>query len=830
MTPGGVARGLACVVTIGLVAAAQWMFANPEWRPTGWWLMLAALLVAPLWQWRLTITDWRQASGRLWGLHPRPIRRIAGAAIVLLGAALWFDASRRLATEWVPNFDRSCITWVIAAAVMSLGFRVAQTPLTAARNRLRRWEWIALVLICALATAYKLGNFENFPPRDEVSQVEELQAGMFGAQFVAGARERWEFAAQAAISGLGIWLGGPTLQAVREAFAAVNLLKVLPAYFWFRALAGPAGALVGTALLAVSGWDSVVNRIPGHPDGFVAMCCFALLAGPAVRRNWAAYPWIGLLAGYSTLTYVAFRPLAGLALAGAFIANLARPESRPESPQESPKRSHRWLRATIATALVASLMAGIFLTVVFKLEDHFANEYFNGWNRAHGNTEYYTPGEPLSGMLRKRWVRTAEAVALFYTEGDANRTHNADGRPQVDPLTGGLMLLGIAYGAVMWWRGFYGLVLAGFAITFFGTAIATSNLDVLRVQATITYVYALAAVGAGAAVAGVRRGFGRIGYLVVAGLLAIGVGYGAYWNGDLLYKLWTSPITRRDYRSDLAYLSDWLRENAHGRRVVGLLPNAGFVVFMDNDASWLRGPDVSGIATWDVGELFHQLAAEHGEVMLMVSCPRTIMDVAGYLESVLPGLHLEPRFGPEPGQVRMAFGALTAPPAAMHSPAYRAVRCTGVRARFILRGENGVVIQTIEQVVPFIDTTTWLGAVREAVAHHEQDGRWIDATWGGEFAIDTAGEYLFSPESYEGQVNAVIDGKPVPGGVATALVLSAGSHSMSMSGRFNSRILEPTARLSWRPPGREEFELIPFYRLAGVDAQCLAQFDANHQP
>ncbi len=813
-----IVRALALLASVLLVAAAQLKFAAPLEHETGWWLAGAAIVVALAWQFRFAITDWTRPAGREWGWAPQWWRRLAGGALVLASAVLWVDASRRLSASWPANFDRAWLTWFLATPLMSLGFRILQRPLTECRNRLSRWEWTALAVSFVVATGFHLGNFENFPPADAASQIEELQAGQSGVNFLNGDREHWEFQSQAAIAALGIWLGGPTLRSVRESFAVINLFKVLPAYFWFRALAGPAGAVTGTALLAFSGWDSIINRIPGHPDGLIAMLCLALLAGPAVRGSWAAYPWVGLLAGYSTLTYIAFRPLVGFALAGVVIAALARGNLRGWRAG--------W-KAVPPLVLVVALIAGIFVPLLYRLPgERFEFEYLNGWNRARGVEEYYGPRDSWQVALHKRWERTQEAANLFYTQGDTNPTHNVDGRTEVDRVTGSLMLLGIAYCLVMCWRGFYGIALAGLVITFLGTLVFTGNFDVLRAQACIQYAYTLAAIGAGALYAGARRSFGRAGAIIAGLLLTGGVAWAGYWNGTLLRDLWTSPVTQRHYRNDLAYLSEWLRQNAQGRPVVGLIPTGANVVFLANDAAWLRGPKVKGKSAWDVGQTLDELGQHRGETLLLIAAPPAIADIAEYFEYMLPGVHVALRTDPWNGDVRMAYASIADPAAQMQSPAFRERLCTGIHATFVIHGRDGQVITSLSSIVPFIDTTTWPGVIRAVSFQHQQDGKSIDVVWEGDFTLPASGSYVFFPECYEGQVTAVIDQTRIPGGNQIAMRLAAGRHHFEMHGQFNVRMVEPTARLSWRPTRDGEFKVVPFYRMTSPDPECVG----SHTP
>jgi hypothetical protein len=813
---GRLFASLALIASLVLLAAAQLSFADVRHQPSGWWLVLATLVVALLWQHGLEITDWKQGESRQWGLARQWWRIGFGVLIAAAGAALWLDASTRLSENWDGNFDRGWSSWLAAAALMSAGLRILQAPVNQARDRMSRWEWLTLLAVFVVAAGFRLANFESFPPNDAVSQVEELQQGQWATQYFAGWRGRWEFLGQMWVAALGIWLGGPSLRAVRMTISVVALLKVIPAYFWFRALGGPAAAMVGTALLAVSGWDVIVNRIGGHQDALVITCCLALLAGPATRGLWAVYPWVALLAGYTIFSYIAYRPLILIALAGTAIAGAAR------LPPGLLSRA----RAVLPLALVVALIAGMFVPLTYRLSGpgRFSHEFLNGWHRARAMEDYYGGRDSWAAAFDKRWQRLAAAAGLFYTQGDGNPTHNVGARPQVDPVTGALLLLGIGYCGWRGLRGFYGLTLAGFGITFLGTLVATGNFDVLRAAANIPYVYSLVAVGAGAVYAACARCFGALGRVLAALALAFGVAWSGHWNATLLRDLWSSSTTREHYRNDLAYLSTWLRENAAGRKVIGLIPTGAKVVFQDHDASWLRGPNVRGESTWDVAETLARLRAETGEVVLLIASPTRLADIVAYFEHLFPGLQLQLRHYHATNAPHMAYGALRDPRAMMATPEFAERICRGIRARFEIRGRDGVVVQAVNEVIPYVDASTWPAEVREAAGRLQRDTNFVEASWRAEFTMAEGGPYTFYLEGYEGGVSARVNDTPLSPGDRQTVLLEPGLNHFEMRGGFRLRMVEAGARVSWYGGGElRETELVPFYKLAAPDPECLAK-------
>jgi len=104
---------------------------------------------------------------------------------------------------------------------------------------------------------------------------------------------------------------------------------------------------------------------------------------------------------------------------------------------------------------------------------------------------------------------------------------------------------------------------------------------------------------------------------------------------------------------------------------------------------------------------------------------------------------------------------------------------------------------------------------------HEQDGKSIDVVWEGDFTLPESGSYVFFAECYEGHVVATIDQTRIGSNNQLEMTLAAGPHHFEMRGQFNVRMVDPTARLSWRPAKGGEFQVVPFYRMTAPDPACL---------
>jgi len=815
-----VLRGLAFVVSVAAIIAAQWLFNSvPRETDRGWMYMLLAVVVGLLWQLPQSVPDQLRPVQRQYAWTKERWRWGLGGLLIAAASAWFVHATWALSVDYEPNFDSSWISWFGATAVMSVGLRLWQVRVGPPALPMARWEWAALAACQIIGIAYHLGNFQNFPPGDAVSQIEELQTGMFGTLYLEGARNRWEFASWAVFAALGLWIGGPSMLSVRLPFAIVNVLKIIPAYFLFRALAGRSAALFGTLLLAVCGWDSILTRIPSHVDHLATMIGFALMAGPAVRGSWAAYPWIGFISGFTSWSYIVFRPFIGFALAGSAFSAWAHPGA---------ERSRRLLRASGAVLLVAALTIGIFYPLTHKLHGRFMHEYLDGWNRAHAQTHYYTPDDTWQNTVRKRWERVARVANLFFTVGDENATHNPDARPTIDPVAGSFLVIGLGYAIAHSLRGMYAISLGSILVTITGTLIATGNLDCLRGQAAINSVYIIIAIGIGAFAAAAQSLFGKVGKVGAAIALTAAVGYAGYWNAKLLLDLWSSPVTREHYRNDIAYLSDWLRRNAEGIPVIGLVPSGANVVFQPNDGAWLRGKNVRGESTWDIQSTWRKLRAQTEPTLLLIATPSMNRDIIAYFERILPGTTFALREEPTVHGVRM--GSATIQPADLRAAKDRIAEalCRGAKASFTFHYPDGTRSGPVEQIVPFLDHSSWPGQVRNQSWREHERLDHVEAEWLADFEIapTDAGDYTFRAMAYEGTVTMTIDGKVIPS--TGAVRLDPGRHSFSVRGDFRPAAVEQSMRVTWeKRDGREE--LFPLFRLVAADPDCLLR-ESSPQP
>lgn len=802
--------GLAALSVAGMVAVAK---LSRSHRDLAWDVLAVTVVLAAVWNMRLRVVRPVPNVARGW----RWWRLVVGVPLAVAGAVVFAQASQELYGNWAGSFDRSWLMWVGGTVLMAVGLDVASGPWTRLTPRsVRRAAMLAAVLgvLVAVAAVYRLGNIAEFPGEGTASQVEDLQTGQWGNWFQDGqGRVRWEYLSHAWLAGIGIWLGGPTLLSMRIPFAVVSVVKTIPLFAWLTFAVGPVGALVGTALYVVSAWDIVLSRIPNNQNALIVATGFALLAGPVRRGRPSAFVCLGLLGGYLLHEYVAYRPAIFLTIAGAAWFSLR--------DRHAPWFA-RLTRPLLPVALVVAMGIPLFLG---RLADgRVWDEYFNGWNRARQIAPYYDPGDDWRVSIDKRIDRTYEALSLFYFSGDSHPARIVQ-QPLVDAVTGGFLVIGVGCAIAHAFQSVLGLTLAGLLITIAGTLVMTGNFDIGRVGGAVPYVFACVGYAA-ASLDALARGHGRSVRVLLWTVLAAAVLWAGYLNTHALLRYWSSPSVRRAYRHNLAFLSGWLGRNARpGEQIVALAPGYHHVL-QENDAAWLRGREMNGIAAWDLSSALQYWTEHPGKTLLLLFGGEGTTTAQAYVESLLPGVTMQ--FVPDAMKLEgdIAFAHVDdTPPQLAHALAV--ARCRGLQAEFtVVERATGASAFTVATVAPFIDAAAIPGTLRNHVSQMQTAPARVTARFAGEMTITTPGEYRFTTQVYPGSGVLMIDKKGY-GGAERGIMLAAGPHQIELQATFDPDPLTMVARLYWQgPDSGGKREIVPFYRLSVPDPACLATVPA----
>jgi hypothetical protein len=798
-------RWLGAIGSIACVAGALRQYQPYDQQMQPWWLLGAALALSTLW----TLGIRFPAPGAEPVVMARRWWRVAIGGLLFVPAAVAFaQATHALYLNWVGSFDRTWVTWAGTTVLMAVGLDIASGPWKRIGGTVRAWHLAALVVLVGLAALYRLGNIFEFPGEAAASQVEELQTGQWGFWFQQGLGQmRWEYLSHQWLAGVGIWFGGPTMLAMRFPFAVVSVLKTIPLFLWLLLVSGPVGALVGTALYVSSAWDVVLSRIPNNHNALIVAAAFVLLAGPIRRGRPSAYVILGFLCGFLLHEYVAYRPLIVLAVVGTVWISWR--DRRVGWPVR--------IAPLLTLAVVISMSIPLFLGRLTG--DRLWNEYFNGWNRARAIQPYYNPNDDWRTTLDKRIDRAFDALALFYFSGDSHPGRRVE-QPLVDPITGVFLIIGVGCAVARLRHPVFALTLAGLGITIAGTLVLTGNFDIGRAGGAVPYVYACVGYGA-AALAALARGRGRGVQGAMAILLVAAVAGATYRNTQALFSYWESPSVRRALRSNLAYLSSWLGRNARpDEQVVAVAPGYHHVL-QGNDAAWLRGRDMNGIAAWDVESALRYWSQNPGKTLLVVFAGPGTTIVQRYLEWLIPGLQMQ--FEPDPLRLdgEIAYAHIDEAPAALRD-GLAAVDCYGGQAVFRLVDRTGAeTLFTLERRAPFVDAPTLPGELRGSLQNAEPAASKVIAEFRSDFTVEHKGAYRFTTQAYPGLAELSLDGQPYPTQQGRDLHLEAGSHRLELKATLAPDPVALVVRLFWSgPDSGNKQEIMPLYRLAPADPKC----------
>ncbi len=415
------------------------------------------------------------------------------------------------------------IAWIVSVGALMAAFR--EGPLlrfSPARWGIDRdgwrisWEGIALAGLLALGAFFRLWRFHQVPPEMtydhgfNLLDVRELlrlpERPVFFPRNM-GREPAFFYWTAAVIRLTGMEVG---LDGLKLASALVGLLTLPGVYLLTREVYGRWVGFWAALFTAVASWPVILSRLG-------LRCAMSILASAWVfyfmmrglrsgHRN--DFLWLGLILGAGLYTYTAFRivPLAA-ALCWAVVWLAAR--------RHDLGRRLRWqnLALTVLTALLVFIpLAGFALTYP---------EPF--WKRTSWYLDQH-PDIPRSGLV---FLRNLVNLALmFHWRGDTVAISTLPGEPVLDPILGGLLILGtvIAFGRTVRRQDrdvlTLGLMVAG-AVSLLPSALVLShpgeNPSVMRTSNAIPVVFAIAALPVGLWVQGIWRASLRRGSRILTG-------------------------------------------------------------------------------------------------------------------------------------------------------------------------------------------------------------------------------------------------------------------------------------------------------------------------
>jgi hypothetical protein len=384
------------------------------------------------------------ASFLAWTLNGRNLFTLAGVLAWLASILLWVWT---LAPEgWTPVV-------ALAAARRRLG-----------STRLRfNWMLAILLIILALGAYTRLADLQGTPPEmtsDHVEKLLDVNRVLHGETNVYfannGGREAIQFYALALMSYLpGVRLNFYWLKVL----TAVEGLLTLPVLWWMgREVIGREESRLGNvvgltmaALVSVSYWHEALSRLGLRivlTPLFVALVTIFLAR--AVRENRRSdFLCTGLALGFSVYAYQTDRMLP---VAVALAVGIA---------MVRPTRSWRERRRMATNMAALTVVAFVVFVPLCRYSVEYPHDF---WRRtegrlfgdavmettdAHGNLIARTPTmEEELGAFRRNVPALLDnfrnALLMYTWKGDVAWISNAPRQPALDPVAGGLLVLGVA--------------------------------------------------------------------------------------------------------------------------------------------------------------------------------------------------------------------------------------------------------------------------------------------------------------------------------------------------------------------------------------------------
>ena len=421
--------------------------------------------------------------------------------------AWWsYGLSVVLAVGAVPAFEGG---WSSLFMKFRRGYRVSFEP----RVML---PWLGLGAILLLALLIRLYNLDAFPPGLWFDEADNLDRARQLAEdpgllpvFVPFTELPSLFLLPIAVV---VKYAGVSMTTGRLVAVIFGLAGIVAISLMVRQMFGTAMGLIAAFLTAVMRWDVIWSRTGMH--GITAPFFAALTAWltyRAVRKGGMAdFAVAGVALGIGMWYYAAYR-LFPLVIAFVLIHALI-----------TAKSQRRRLMLNIG---IMAFFAAIVTLPLIQFATTLPDEFF----RRTSVTSVFSqaPEGEVGDAIRESLIRH---LKMFHFEGDPNGRHNIPGAPMLDPLSGLLMLVGLAV-ALSRWRNVAYLALPVWILVMIMPGVLTIPWEAPQSLRTITVIPAvIALITLGVALiwrmgSSVNIPVARTGTAAVISLLLAGIGY-----------------------------------------------------------------------------------------------------------------------------------------------------------------------------------------------------------------------------------------------------------------------------------------------------------------
>jgi hypothetical protein len=375
--------------------------------------------------------------------HQRRLWRWLLLPFALLNAIFAFLAASDNTYRWY-----GVLTWLLAVAFFLIIFweRTSERPLWqrlgfGRTGWLLGWTALALIAVILLGFWFRFWQLADLPPEmtsdhvEKLLDVHDLVTGKRPIFFVRNTgREPWQFYWTLAL--IRLFDLETKFFALKLGTTIVGLLMLPGVYLLGRELFDRWVGLWATLFAAVASWPVILSRIglrfPFAPAVTAWSLLFLLRGLRYGRRN--DFLLLGLSLGIGLHGYTAFRAMPLAIVVCWMLALIIRPSSLTIQP-----------RPFLRNALLAVLIA----VVVFIPLGRFSLEHPDDfWRRSVSRMVdplHPIPDSPLV-TLGKNLLNLA---LMFHWRGDDVWVNTLAYAPILDPLLGGLLILGLV---VLFWR------------------------------------------------------------------------------------------------------------------------------------------------------------------------------------------------------------------------------------------------------------------------------------------------------------------------------------------------------------------------------------------
>jgi hypothetical protein len=737
---------------------------------------------------------------------PHRVRTVVGLLFSLAGAAVFIDGVYLLYTKWLLHFDVGAPAVIGGVALWSLGLAIWD-PVWAPRRAAvpwRRYEVVLFLAILAIGFWIRFYRYDYYPPPDGVYAVEEPQSGQAASLILHNGARPWEFVGDRWLPVPFFAAFGASLTTLRIPFTLVSGLTLVPFYLMMRLLVARPAALFAAALFAVSRWHLLFAR-SAHavfPTTLVVVIVLYLCVRAHRYGGLSAYPWIGFLCGYTLYAYAGYRatPLL-VAIFLGFSGLLHFWQWRVAAHGEPQTRARRTLMGqAVGLLIVLVTFAGPAIILTTRLAGENAGHFFEAANRSLINQGYYT--SDLHVFIPRMLERIQGTARLFNHAGDSAATFNLPGEPMLDPVTGTLFLIALAY-CVLWpryrWQGFFAFC---FLFLLLGGAVFVGNFDPRRLQGIIPFIFVTIGFAADQLLSLWTGRFGARSGVVLAAV-ALGLwGFASWHTYDVYFRrMIQNPQVRQAFHVRFTAAAAYLHRLPPGSYLVFVSDVPYF--FLPSDYAWIRGDRVPGRWTADLLPLLEgQLPGSGGDVYVLIQEPYEHAEIGRLIKARYPEAQCADATHPDAPLFKMT--ACRVPRSAAGGGFHG-----GIRARYY-RGTDATPF--LERVEPAISYALTPDACHFPAVLGKPPCR---VEWDGILEVPHTGSYQLNAEARQGTVSVTIDAAPPP---LAPQQLAAGPHAIHVEASFRpvtDHDADSGARLRWRVPGRQEWDLVPFATFDG---------------